>query len=124
MNDGDDELMRQLRAELKAHGIDPNDPVKDRGKRAGSFVIVPRKWIEALQGASGRTYSVAVELLWKARFDTGSKPVVKLGNFNGVSRAQKARAVRELAERGLVEILPTTAHAAPTVRLRRGLSRK
>jgi hypothetical protein len=120
VSDGDDELVRQLKTELAAIGIDPEDPAKGRGKRSWAFVIMPRRWVEALLGASGGRYAVTLELLWKARFDTATKPIVKLGTFDGVSPDQKVRAIRELERRGLVEILPGPPRTAPTVRLLRG----
>ena len=75
-------------------------------KRREHFVIVPWTWVERLNGAQGKTYSVAHHLLylsWK-----GKGTPIKLPNgmlqIDGISRASKWRALAELEQRGLINI--------------------
>jgi hypothetical protein len=75
-------------------------------KRREHFVIVPWTWVERLNGAQGKTYSVAHHLLylsWK-----GKGAPIKLPNgmlqIDGISRASKWRALAELEQRGLINI--------------------
>jgi hypothetical protein len=96
-------------------------------KRREHFVKIPQTWVERLQGASGRTYHVALELLyghWKGK----GKPV-KLANGAlaeaGVSPDTKLRALPSLEQRGLVAVdwrlrrSPlVTVHTEPSAKLR------
>jgi hypothetical protein len=83
-------------------------------KRRQHFVTVPYSWIERLAeprgeppvGASGKTYHVALHLLylhWK-----GNGQPIKLANgmleYDGVSRQSKWRALADLEHRGLIRV--------------------
>jgi hypothetical protein len=75
-------------------------------KRREHFVIVPWTWVEQLNGAQGKTYSVALHLLYLSWKSKGAP--VKLPNgmlqIDGISRASKWRALTELEQRGLISI--------------------
>ena len=80
-------------------------PAKVR-KRREHFVRVPWTWVEKLVSASGKTWQMAVWLLyfhWKG----GGAPI-KLANgmlrYDGVSRRTKWRALAELEALGLVAV--------------------
>ena len=75
-------------------------------KRRKHFVKLPWTWAEALSGASGKTWELAVQLLyqhWK-----GNGAPIKLANGmlenDGIDRFAKWRALKELERRGLVTI--------------------
>ena len=75
-------------------------------KRRKHFVKLPCAWVEALSGASGKTWELAVHLLyqhWK-----GNGAPIKLANgmleIDGIDRFAKWRALKELERRGLVTI--------------------
>ena len=91
----------------------PSTPAKIQ-KRREHFVRMPYGWIERLMEprgkprirASGRTYHVALHLLyldWK-----GNGEPIKLANgmleYDGVSRQSKWRALADLELRGLIKI--------------------
>jgi hypothetical protein len=76
-------------------------------KRREHFIRVPFGWLERLNGAGGKTYAVALHLLylhWKAK----GAPI-KLANgmlkIDGVSRSSKAGALAELERRGLASVV-------------------
>jgi hypothetical protein len=75
-------------------------------KRNQHFIMVPWRWVEALQGATGQTYHVALCLLYM-RWRGGSE-TVKLSNKaiadDGISRQSKWRALRDLERRGLITL--------------------
>jgi hypothetical protein len=75
-------------------------------KRRKHFVIVPWTWVERLNGAQGKTYSVAHYLLYLSWKNKGAP--IKLPNgmlqTDGISRASKWRALAELEQRGLINI--------------------
>jgi hypothetical protein len=80
-------------------------PKKIRERRQ-QFVKVPWTWIERLGGAHGKTYAVAVRLLylhWK-----GDGKPIKLANgmlaIDGISRWSKWRALEDLEWLGLIAI--------------------
>jgi len=88
-------------------------------KRRQQFVRVPWPWIEALAGASGQTYRVALLLLylhWKG----GGKPI-KLANsmpgIDGVPAQSKRQALRSLETRGLITV-EWRSRRSPIVALR------
>ena len=91
----------------------------DRVPRKARFVMVPIDWVDRLEGASGRTCSLALELLclaWRRR--SSNLPVTnKAAKFAGVSRTSKWRALRDLERRGLVEIREVRLGKTPVVRL-------
>jgi hypothetical protein len=65
-------------------------------KRRRHFVKVPWAWVEALSGASGQTWHLAIQLLylhWK-----GKGAAIKLANgmlkVDGISRSSKGGALR------------------------------
>jgi hypothetical protein len=75
-------------------------------KRRKHFVQLPWAWAGALSGASGKTWELAVQLLylhWK-----GNGAPIKLANgmlgIDGIDRFAKWRALNELERRGLVTI--------------------
>jgi len=75
-------------------------------KRRGHFIGVPFNWLERLNGASGKTYSLALHLLyrhWKAK---GRPFAVANGmlQIDGISPTSKLRALAELEARGLVSV--------------------
>jgi hypothetical protein len=80
-------------------------PAKIR-KRREKFAMFPMAWYEALNGAPGTTYRVAIYLLhlhWKSN----GRPI-KLPNgmleIDGVGRHSKWRALRDLECRRLITI--------------------
>jgi len=75
-------------------------------KRRRHFVKVPWAWVEALSGASGQTWHLAIQLLylhWK-----GKGEAIKLANgmlkVDGISRSSKGRGLCDLERRGLVTV--------------------
>jgi hypothetical protein len=75
-------------------------------KRRKHFVRLPWTWVETLSGASGKTWELAVQLLylhWK-----GEGAPIKLANGalenDGIDRFAKWRALKELERRGLITI--------------------
>jgi hypothetical protein len=80
-------------------------PAKIR-KRREQFVMLPWLWIEKLKGAHARAWFLAAVLLhlhWKGRGEP-----IKLANgmlrFDGMSRATKWRALRDLERLGLITV--------------------
>lgn len=75
-------------------------------KRRDHFVRVPFGWLERLDGASGKGYSLALHLLyrhWKAK----GRPFTLANGMlrvDGISRATKWRGLVELERRGLITI--------------------
>jgi hypothetical protein len=92
------------------------EPDKIRRKKR-KFVQVPGEWIERLQGAPGRTYELALHLLWlNWRYNGGE---IRLSNksLNGrVHRRTKSRALMDLERRGLISV-SHRERRAPTIRL-------
>jgi hypothetical protein len=76
-------------------------------KRRKHFIMVPMAWREGLDGATGNTILVALDLLYLAWRD-GKGGSVKLGNgmlrHDGISRQSKWRALNELERRGLIAV--------------------
>jgi hypothetical protein len=87
-------------------------------RRRRHFVRVPWDWVEALDGAAGQTYRVALHLLY-LHWKDGGKPI-KFANgmlqSDGVSRQSKWRALGDLERRGLISI-ERRRRLAPLVRL-------
>lgn len=70
------------------------------------FIMLPQIWKEELKGASGATYALALEILAEMWWTKDSTVVVSnaLAERAGLSRRAKIRALKELAQRGLVRI--------------------
>jgi hypothetical protein len=84
-------------------------------KRAARFIKVPLAWHAALDGASGRTWQLALHLLMQ-RFREHSG-TVKLGNkMLSLSPRVKWKALRDLEQRKLVTIEARNGKS-PIVRL-------
>jgi hypothetical protein len=103
-------VMRQgRRIEVETLNTDP--PPKAKRKRFWlQFVQVPRHWITALQNTkSANTYRLAHIILWETftdRHRNGGEVTLSATVTRGMSRATRARAVTELAELGLIQVLP------------------
>jgi hypothetical protein len=73
-------------------------------KRRKHFVQVPWTWIEALSGATGQTWQLALHLLYLHWKDNGAP--IKLANgmlkMDGIDRHAKSRGLSELERRGLI----------------------
>jgi hypothetical protein len=89
-----------------------------RGRSKDAFIKMPWDWFEALDGADGQTYRLALylqHLHWKSK---GSP--IKLTNTAlaaiGVSRWAKYRALKDLALRGLIAV-ERAGQRSPTVRV-------
>jgi hypothetical protein len=87
-------------------------------RRREHFVRVPWTWIEALSGATGQTWHLALHLLhlhWK-----GNGAPIKLANgmlkVDGISRASKWRALAELERRRLITV-ERRPKRSPNIRL-------
>ena len=104
-------------ADVKQHRLTPEtlafinaarrpafEPHKIRHKKQ-KFVQVPWQWLERLEGASGKTYQLALQLLWlNWRYNEGE---IRLSNkFAGRlgHRQTKYRALVDLERRGLITI--------------------
>jgi hypothetical protein len=75
-------------------------------RRREHFVMVPWTWVEALSGASGQSWHLAMHLLylhWK-----GKDAPIKLANgmlrVDGITRWSKWRALDDLERRGLITV--------------------
>jgi hypothetical protein len=79
-------------------------PGKIRRKRQ-KFVQVPGEWVDRLQGASGRTYELALHLLWLNWRYNGAEIRLSNKSLKGrVHRRTKSRALVDLERRGLVSV--------------------
>ena len=92
-------------------------PAKIR-KRREKFAMFPMAWYEALNGAPGPTYRVAIYLLYLHWKDDGGP--VKLPNgmlkIDGVNRQAKWRALGDLERRGLITV-ERRPRRSPLIRL-------
>jgi hypothetical protein len=74
-------------------------------KRRQQFVMVPMAWREGLEGATGQTVLLALDLLYLGWKQGGP---IKLANgmlrHDGISRQSKWRGLNELERRGLVAV--------------------
>ena len=77
-----------------------------KAKRVEQFLKVPVPWLEHLEGASGKTYALALVLLWRSWKAHGRPFPLANGllKIEGVSRRTKWRALVELESRGLISI--------------------
>ena len=75
-------------------------------RRRKHFVRVPWHWIEALSGATGQTWQLALHLLYLHWKDNGAP--IKLANgmleMDGINRKAKSRGLSELECRGLITV--------------------
>jgi len=75
-------------------------------KRRKNFVQVPWEWIEKLNGATGKTWHLAMHLLYLDWKDKGAP--IKLANgmlgMDGVDRDAKSRGLSDLERRGLITV--------------------
>jgi hypothetical protein len=99
--------------DLRTLQINPADPAlmpargrAPRARKPRYFVKVPWDWVVRLDGASGQTYRLALNLLflhWKGR---GAS--ITLANrtleSDGIPPQTKRRALRDLERRGLVTV--------------------
>ena len=87
--------------------------------RRPGFVLVPKMWLEELRAmnATGSTWAVAMELLYRARFS----PIVKLSNEAaakmGLSPRTKWRAIDALRKRALIAVTGRPG-TSPRIRVR------
>ena len=73
-------------------------------KRREHFIQVPFGWLERLEGATGKTYALALHLLYRS-WRNGGRPFTLANGMlkiDGISRASKWRALPELERRGLI----------------------
>lgn len=101
--------------DIEALRIDPTDatlalatptaPDKQR-KWKRHFIQVPWEWVQRLNGASGQTYRLALQLLYLHWKNRGAP--IKLTNsplvLNSIPAQTKRRALRELQRRGLITV--------------------
>jgi hypothetical protein len=93
---------------LPANIVSPRRAVEPRklAKRRTHFVRLPWMWVEALSGASGKTWEVAIHLAYLNWKEKGGP--IKLANgmleMDGINRQAKWRALTELEHRGLVTV--------------------
>ena len=97
-----DELRLPADIVLSSRAIEP----RKLEKRRKHFVKLPWTWVEALSGASGKTWELAAHLLYQHWEGNGAP--IKLANGmlenDGIDRFAKWRALKELERRGLVTI--------------------
>jgi hypothetical protein len=88
-------------------------------KRREQFVMVPWTWVEALSGASGHTWHLAIHVL-HLRWEKKGAPI-KLANgmlgIDHISRWSKYRALVDLERRGLLTV-ERQPRKSPTIRLK------
>jgi hypothetical protein len=125
MNDVDDDPHE----DVKQHRLTPEtlafinaarrpsfDPEKIRRKRQ-KFVQVPWQWLERLDGASGKTYALALHLLWlNWRYNGGEIRLSNKTSSGRLNRLTKYRALADLERRGLVSV-QRRVRRTPVVRL-------
>jgi hypothetical protein len=101
--------------DIEALRIDPADPTlapatptapDKRRKWKRHFIQVPWEWVQRLNGASGQTYRLALQLLYLHWKNRGAP--IKLTNsllvLNSIPAQTKRRALRELQRRGLISV--------------------
>lgn len=105
---------------------DPDDefelhvkPVKF-DKRHKHFIIMPFKWLEALTGASGQTFALAIHILYRGWRNGGAS--FKLGSgrlkVDNIPRTTKWRALRDLESRKLISV-QRRGRRSPTITIRK-----
>jgi hypothetical protein len=118
-----------LHADVKQHCLTPEtlayitaahrpifDPGKIRRKRQ-KFIQVPWEWLERLDGAPGKTYALALHLLWLNWRYNGRE--IRLSNKSAsghLNRLTKYRALADLERRGLISV-HRRARRTPVVRV-------
>jgi hypothetical protein len=103
-------------ADVKQHRLTPEtlafinaakrpafEPHKIQQKRQ-KFVQVPFGWLERLEGASGKTYQLALRLLWLDWRYNGGEIRLTNKSLGRLDRHTKYRALGDLERRGLVSI--------------------
>jgi hypothetical protein len=111
----DDELMRQLRAELPAEHADKVASSKR------SFIAFPLNWSDRLvgAGASGALLRLALVLLRRV-YVISPRPISVTDALLGeahVDRRRKRELVGALEGLGLIQVLEWPAHKSPRIRL-------
>jgi hypothetical protein len=110
-------------ADLKQHRIQPVLEVRaivprKIQRRRQHFTKFPMAWVERLSGAFGKTWELAVHLLYLHWKDNGQP--IKLANgmlaTDGISRHSKYRALADLERRGLITV-ERRPRRSPIVRL-------
>jgi hypothetical protein len=72
-------------------------------RKIQKFVQVPDRWLERLEGASGKTYQLALRLLWLNWRHNGAE--IRLSNKSiRLDRHTKYRALADLERRDLVSV--------------------
>ena len=116
-------------ADVKQHRLTPEtlalinaarkpafEPDKIRRKRK-KFVMVPGQWLERLEGATGKTYQLALHLLWLDWRYNGAE--IRLSNKSiRIERRAKYRALADLEKRGLISI-QRRRRRSPVIRVNR-----
>jgi hypothetical protein len=105
MNRGDDYDIEALQIDPMDTTLVPARPGKRRGDHKGRryFVKVPWSWVEKLEGASGQTYRLALNILFQHFRERGA--AVILSNKRAeMPRQSKLRALQDLEARGLVTV--------------------
>jgi hypothetical protein len=88
-------------------------------KKKAQFIKVPMAWNDRLRGANGQTHQLALRLLhhaWRRKTQTFVLANKTLAT-SGISQSSKWRALRELEQRGLIEVENRRPGRSPIVRL-------
>jgi hypothetical protein len=103
--------------------IEDDIPVKKSRDRRSLFVKVPLIWLDKLTeiNATGPTYRVAHDILWRSFRARGSR-VVTVPNIAGVSRNGRRVALLKLEAAGLISI-KRKAKKSPAVTVLHGPGR-
>jgi len=82
------------------------------------FVKVPARWVQALQGANGATYQLALVILSEAHKNKYLHLGVDITLSSEVTNMlpdTRRRAAKELAKRGLIYLVPLGNHASRAI---------
>ena len=103
-------------ADVKQHRLTPEtlafinaahrpafEPDKIRRKKQ-KFVMVPGQWLERLEGANGKTYQLALHLLWLNWRYNGAEIRLSNKSVGRLHRNTKYQALADLERRGLISI--------------------
>jgi hypothetical protein len=88
--------------------VEPDGPVRKKRGFAASWVKLPRRWIEVLeQTNSANAIKLAHRILLAAYEDKNGDGVVVLSakTTHGMPAESRHRAMRELAQRGLITVV-------------------
>jgi hypothetical protein len=85
-------------------------------KRRKHFVTVPFEWVERLNGAGGKTYALALHVLYLGWKNKGRPFTLANGmlQIDGVSQSSKWRALADLEQRGLI-LVGRRPRKSPTI---------